>query len=252
MKYASEAGHWYTREGEPAYTYETGCGETKKTTLREARKRDLVPSVTSVLNIADKPALTHWKILQAINAALTVRRSDFNSDEAHLKAVFAESKRVGKEAAQRGTNIHGLLEDGFNGGWMGSLYLTVRSELNDLFPDAEWSPEKSFCSDLGYGGKIDLCSTGGVFVDFKTKDGLADKDVSKLVYDEHGMQLSAYAEGMNVSNPERVSIFIDRDDTSIVKFHVWDHESHARHLAMFKALLSYWQLSKNYNTSIGE
>ena len=84
-------------------------------------------------------------------------------------------------------------------------------------------------------------------MDFKTKDNLAEKTISSLVYDEHGMQLSAYANGMNFLNPERLSIFIDRDDHSVVKFHLWDKESHSRHLEMFEALLKYWQLSKNYN-----
>lgn len=247
MKYTAEAGHWYTRAGEPAYTYENDSGETKKTTLRQARKLDLVPSVTSILGIADKPALTHWKILQAIQATKDIRRSDYEDEGSHLKAVLRESKRVGREAAERGTEIHGMIEKGFKGGFEGPAYLAVRSVLDVVFPDESWQAEESFCSKSGYGGKIDLCSSAGVFVDFKTKDNLAEKTISSLVYDEHGMQLSAYANGMNFLNPERLSIFIDRDDHSVVKFHLWDKESHSRHLEMFEALLKYWQLSKNYN-----
>ena len=252
MKYVAESGHWYTRSGAPAYTYETGCGKTKNTTLREARKLDLVPSVTSILGIADKPALTHWKILQAIDATFTVRRSEYEDDASHLKAVLRESKRVGREAAERGTEIHGMVESGFKGRSSTPAYTAVKEILDALHPNAVWRAEDSFSSRLGYGGKIDLCSLSGVFVDFKTKDNLADKEVSKLVYDEHGMQLSAYAEGMRFHNPERISIFIDRDDPTIVKHHVWDRDSHQRHLAMFKALLTYWQLAKNYTTKTGE
>ena len=95
---------------------------------------------------------------------------------------------------------------------------------------------------------MDLRSKSGVFVDFKTKDGLTeDSDGSKLVYDEHGMQLSAYAAGVNFLNPERISIFIDRKDPTIVCGYVWPEDSHVRHLAMFKQLLSYWKLVKKYN-----
>jgi len=252
MKYTAEAGHWYTRSGEPAYTYETGCGETKKTTLREARKLNLVPSVTSILGIADKPALTHWKILQTIQATKDVRRSDYEDEGSHLKAVLRESKRVGREAAERGTEIHAMIEKGFRGGLKGPAYTAVREILDMLHPNDTWRAEDSFCSRLGYGGKVDLSSLSGVFVDFKTKDNLADKEVSKLVYDEHGMQLSAYAEGMRFYNPERISIFIDRDDPTVVKHYVWDRDSHERHLAMFKALLTYWQLAKNHTTETGE
>lgn len=252
MKFTAESGHWYTRSGEPAYTYENAVGDRKKTTLRQAKKYDLVPSVTSILGIADKPALTHWKILQAIDATFTVRRSDYEDDESHLKAVLNESRRVGREAAWRGTEIHAMVEKGFRDGLKSPAYTAVREVLDKLHPNAVWRAEDSFCSRLGYGGKVDLCSLSGVLVDFKTKDNLADKEVSKLVYDEHGMQLSAYAEGMRFHNPERISIFIDRDDPTIVKYYYWDRDSHQRHLAMFKALLTYWQLAKNYTTETGE
>ena len=110
--------------------------------------------------------------------------------------------------------------------------------------------EDSFCADSGYGGKIDLYSKSGIFVDFKTKDNLKGKDPAKLVYDEHGMQLSAYAQGCNIDNPQRVSIFVDRADTGIILYHIWDEESHARHLGMFNAILEYWKLVKNYDSSI--
>ena len=66
------------------------------------------------------------------------------------------------------------------------------------------------------------------------------------MYDEHGMQLSAYAQGMGIDIPERISIFVDRADTSIVLFHVWDTESHEKHKEMFNSILRYWQLVKNY------
>ena len=68
MKYTAESGHWYTRDGEPAYTYLNRDGVEKNTTLRQARERNLVPSVTTILNIADKPGLNHWKALQTIQA----------------------------------------------------------------------------------------------------------------------------------------------------------------------------------------
>jgi len=87
-----------------------------------------------------------------------------------------------------------------------------------------------------------------VVVDFKTKDNLKDKDPARLIYDEYGMQLSAYAYGLNMDNPERVSIFIDREDNTAV-YHKWD-DSHDKHLEMFLSLLTYWQLSKGYKPEI--
>ena len=76
-----------------------------------------------------------------------------------------------------------------------------------------------------------MYSKSGIFIDFKTKDNLErQEDPAKLVYDEHGMQLSAYAQGCNFDDVERVSIFVDRKNTDTVLYHVWDKESHFKHL----------------------
>ena len=117
---------------------------------------------------------------------------------------------------------------------------------DNKFPNEEWIAEDSFCSDLGYGGKIDLYSKSGIFVDFKTKDNLEGKDPDRLVYDEHGMQLSAYAQGCEFKNPTRVSIFVDRANTELIACHVWNKETHEKHKEMFNSILKYWQLVKNY------
>jgi len=94
-----------------------------------------------------------------------------------------------------------------------------------------------------------LYSKSGIFVDFKTKDNLKGKDPAKLVFDEHGMQLSAYAQGCGFDDVERVSIFVDRKDTGLILPFVWDRESQSKHLGMFNAMLTYWKLVKNYDSS---
>ncbi len=119
--------------------------------------------------------------------------------------------------------------------------------MDALFPGESWIAEDSFSCLDGYGGKIDLYSKSGIFVDFKTKELKADDIAEKLVYDEHGMQLSAYANGKGFMNPERVSVFIDRTDPTKVLAHKWDSASHGKHIGMFCALLNYWQLLKGYH-----
>ena len=95
-----------------------------------------------------------------------------------------------------------------------------------------------------------MYSKSGIFIDFKTKDNLKGKDSSRLVYDEHGMQLSAYSQGCNIEDPERISIFVDRADTELVLTHVWDKETHYKHKEMFNSLLNYWKLVKNYDSTV--
>ena len=193
----------------------------------------------------------HWYDYedQGISAALTLERLEDENDYQFLSRVKADSKEQGMKAAEIGTIIHAQIEQGFQGKRETKPYLAVKKLLDELYPNETWVAEGSFCHTLGYGGKIDLYSESGIFIDFKTKDNLEGKKASSLVYDEHGMQLSSYALGIGVVKPERMSIFIDRSNTELIVSHRWDPDTHARHLAMFNSLLTYWKLLKNYDPS---
>jgi len=244
--YKSEAGHWYDHEGKPMYTIVGVNGKERNTTLRDAKKEGFVPSVTTIIGIAAKPSLENWKITQALEASLTVDQNDLE----YINKCKYAGREVGMNAAKQGTKIHAMIEKGFLGGAKTKPYKIIKSWLDEQFPNHNnWIAEDSFCANEGYGGKIDLYSDN-VFIDFKTKDNLEGKDPAKLVYDEHGMQLSAYGQGMGIDYPTRVSIFIDRKDTSIILFHVWDLDSHNKHKEMFNSLLNYWKLVKNYDSTV--
>ena len=245
-KFKSESGHWYTQEGEPMYTIVGANGKERNTTLRDARKEQLVPSVTTILSMIAKPQLENWKINQALNSALTLEKDSLETIEEFAYRCKQDSKRIGQEAAKKGTKIHAMIERGFLGEGTSKTYKIIQAWLDKNFPNEEWIAEDSFCADLGYGGKIDLYSKSGIFVDFKTKDNLKGKDPAKLVYDEHGMQLSAYAQGCGYDDVERVSIFVDREDTELIACHIWDKESQDKHKEMFNSILNYWKLVKDY------
>ena len=251
-KFKSESGHWYTKDGEPMYTIVGANGVERNTTLRDARSLGLVPSVTTVIGLVAKPFLENWKIDQALKSAIYLEKEDDESDEDFFYRCKQDSKKVGVEAAEQGTKIHALIEKGFLGKSKNKTYKVIKEFLDETFPDEEWLAEDSFCAESGYGGKIDLYSNSGIFVDFKTKVNIKGKNPARLTYDDHGMQLSAYAQGCgfdSIINVERVSIFVDREDPAFISCHIWDKESHAKHLAMFNSILTYWKLVKNYDPS---
>ena len=248
-EHLSGAGHWYDYKGDAQYTIIGKNGKERPTTLRDARKLFYVPSVTGIIGVAAKPGLENWKIDQGISAALTLERLANENDYEFLARVKSDSKEQGMKAAEIGTIIHAQIEQGFQGKRETKPYLAVRKLLDELYPDETWIAEGSFCHTLGYGGKIDLYSESGIFIDFKTKDNLEGKKASSLVYDEHGMQLSSYALGIGIVHPTRVSIIIDRSNTELIVSHIWHPGTHARHLAMFNSLLTYWKLLKNYDPS---
>ena len=245
-----ESTHWYDCDGNPRYTIIGKNGKERNTTLRDAREHGYVPSVTSVMGLAAKPGLENWKIDQALMAALTLPREEGESLDDFMKRAKADARQQGLEAAKKGTEIHAYIESGFSQAVESRPYRAVKEALDGLTGlEDGWVAEDSFAHPFGFGGKIDLYHPDGWVVDFKTKDNLEGKDPAKLIYDEHGMQLAAYACGLNFDTPKRVSVFVDRENPEIVLVHLWDEDTFEKHLKMFLSLLQYWQLSKNYDGS---
>jgi hypothetical protein len=203
-----ESGHWYTKDGSPAYTTVGKTGE-RPTTLRDARKLGLLPSVTTINGMLSKAGLDTWKQQQVLLAALTLPRQDGEAEQEWLARVMQDSKATGREAAERGTAIHAVIEGYFEQVYMPEkpAYLdAIDKALKDAFGEQLWLSEKSFGHPLGFGGKCDLMASSGFVVDFKTKE----TDLDKVdVYFEHEMQLAAYREGLGVPTARCAIVFVN-------------------------------------------
>jgi len=215
VKENEQSGHWYKPNGEPAYTVEGANGKIRNTTVRDARKDGLLPSVTTIIGCAAKPALDVWKQQQAILAALTLPRNDNETEEEWLSRVVADSKETAKKAAERGTQVHGIIEAFYENVYMPELPAYVRvveSTINEHFGPQLWVAEKSFAHG-GYGGKCDLISrphvhprSEGFVIDFKT----TEKDVDKLDYFfDHQMQLGAYRHGFEMPKARCAIVYVN-------------------------------------------
>jgi hypothetical protein len=210
----TENGHWYTKDGTPAYTTIGKTGE-RATTLRDARKLGLLPSVTTINGMLSKAGLDTWKQQQVLLAALTLPRQPDEPEADWLARVMQDSKATGREAAERGTAIHAVIEAYFDQVYMPEKppYLdAIDSTLKSAFGEQLWLSERAFGHHLGYGGKCDLMAKpvngegGGFIVDFKTKDTNLDK---VDVYFEHEMQLAAYREGLGVPTARCAIVFVN-------------------------------------------
>lgn len=243
------ATHWYDQDGKPKYRIIGKNGNERDTNLRDAREHNFVPSVTTIMDMSHKAALENWKIDNALSTCISLARWKGETDSAFAQRAKQEARSKSMEMATIGTMIHNDIECGFKSEPMGEFaeaFHSVMKLLNEHYPDEAWIAEDSFCAKEGYGGKIDLRSLSGIFIDFKTKEDIAEKEAKKMVFDEHGMQLSAYGHGLGHEVPVRASIFIDRNDCKVAKIHIWDLESHQRHLRMFILLLKFWQEKKKY------
>lgn len=251
-QWADSAGHWYTRTGGPAYRVIGKNGKERATTIRDARELGLVPSVTTILALEAKPALTNWLVTQGMLACLTLPRLDGEDDQTFMARAIQDSRAQSRKAAERGTYMHGLLEEAVRVRRIPvratredeTYIVPVLAHLDERFTGYTWSAERSFATE-DYGGKIDLSGIGekSAVIDYKFKD-FNDPD-KRLAYDEHASQLAAYSHGLGYNHHCRhVNLFISSTVPGLIVHHEWDDQSIRRAMDAFNALLSLWKARK--------
>jgi len=233
----SDSGHWYAQDGSPAYRIKGKNGVERNTTLRDARERNLAPSVTTILGIIAKPGLNNWLQQQVLLAALTLPRVDGESEENWLQRVMSDARSTGREAADRGTRMHGELEKYFDHGSHDAPYYchTVEKALDSHFGEhVLWESERSFAWG-GFGGKVDL-SAPNIVVDFKSKEG----DLSKVTaYHEQILQLAAYREGLGMPAARCANVYFnEQGDVKLIEH---SENDLAEAYECFQYLLSYYR-----------
>jgi hypothetical protein len=228
--FASEAGHWYAQDGTPAYEVLGKDGSPRKTTLRDARKLDLVPSVTTIIRCAAAPGLEKWKRDNPDWEKLSGDARDIGSTihgciECHFSGEY------NKHAETYHAHVMGALDR--LGGWCG---------LDNLLP------EKSFAHPLGFGGKCDIHKKvlpfPGFVADFKTKD--FGEEWQPATYENHSMQLAAYREGFGMPNARGAIIFVSTQVPGLSRLVEVSQYDLGLGWRMFRGQLDYWQAKNDF------
>lgn len=244
-----ENGHWYTKSGEPAYTVESKDG-LRATTLRDARKLDLVPSVTTIIGQLSKPSLDAWKQQQVLLAALTLPKLPDEPEADWLSRVMKDSRETAFKAADRGNQIHAVIQSFYENvlaDWP-PYVRNVETTINEYFGNQLWVSEQSFAHADGFGGRVDLSSRAdvvrgwdGAVIDFKTKDTPLDK---VDVFFEHTMQLAAYRQGLGMPNARCAIVFVNGTTNETKLIEVEEEE-------LDKGWACYWHLLRLYYLKSG-
>jgi hypothetical protein len=246
----SESGHWYAADGSPAYRIIGKNGKERNTTVRDARERNLVPSVTTVLGLVAKPGLNTWLQQQVLLAALTLPRIPLEAEDDYINRIMSDSKEQGKAAADAGTDIHASIQGFYEGEVVHRHEAHVKgtvAALDAVYGQQGWIAERAFGHSHGFGGKCDLhCTAGdGIVVDVKTKEFTDPNKVD--AYDDHLMQLAAYRVGLGVPKARCANAFVSRSVPGLVVIKEWEEADLQRGWEMFCHLLSFWTLKHKFN-----
>ena len=240
-------GHWYTSTGLSAHG----------ATLREARKENLFPSVTTVLGIKSKPGLDAWKRNEAILSALTLPQNTGESAEDFAVRVAIDMDSTASRASSIGTSIHDWAENYCNKtpispptGYEQVCYKLQCWIDENLSDDGE--SEKSMVSAIGYAGRIDwigTCKKTGLpmIVDFKTQNIKTGR--KPTFYPEWCYQLTAYSNGEMPVKLVNVAISSNVENPVIAEKE-WCAEEKANGWEIFKHCLKIWQLERGYTARL--
>ena len=252
--FSPDSAHWYRRNGVPMHSVPSLKGEPRPTTLRDARKLDLVPSVTNILGVIAKPELTAWLQEQAVLAALTLPRIEGESEDVFAKRVVTDSLTTRDGAADFGTAFH-----------HGAERVAQTLEVDPQDPAASWLryyrdwyqakagvlrwTEKVLVhQNLGFAGTADLliehAEHGLTLVDLKTqgvKPGAKPSPYKSWCY-----QLAAYRRALG--QPVRcMNLIVNSRECSPPVEHLWSEDEMEKGWFAFEAAHRLWTIEKNYD-----
>lgn len=219
LKPRAESAHYYTKDGTPMHTVTAkSTGKPRNTTVRDAKKMDLVPSVTTILRggMPTPFGLQQWKLQGLLEHALTTERKTDESDDEYVRRIQADWEQAKSEAPDLGSEVHAILE----------AYYSRRSETREEWPDPTHTSLEAYqlaenaiesmrssiyrvkATELtvvgqGYAGTIDLVYEDVIgntwIVDFKTQ---RPKNGKVKTRDEWVYQLAAYDQAWMRHHPQ--------------------------------------------------
>ena len=254
----SKSQHWYDRYGKAVFEVPKAKGEgMRATTIADARKLNLYPSVTTVLSVLAKPSLDDWKLTQVAERAYSNPPQD-NEDAATYsrRIINGAFEQVG-EAADLGTRIHAAIEAHFKGEPVeDEMQVYVRPVIGAL----ERTGIKLVAHELrlvnhdeGYAGTTDavmvLNGQQGIldFKSRKTKSGQLCEP-----WETEPMQIAAYTKakfGADHYMTVGANVYISTTEPGRVEIVSYDDGQLHKAWYAFQAANSLWQYLRKYRPS---
>lgn len=274
MSNNTDGGHWYDQNGIPCHRQPTKAGSknpTRPTTIRDARKFGLYPSVTTVMGVLSKPQLDRWKAQQITKAAYVQRPNDGELLSAYHDRIMTTAFLKVQQAADAGTLIHNAAE-------LAMQHLEYDDQVPVFLPELNQSyPLKTFIDPIrvfidqneiettghelrlvnkieGYAGMTDVAmrsKKGFGILDYKTRKTKPGYPCAP--WDGQAMQIASYhvAHYHSVPNADSSAIgcnlFVSTTEPGRVEASWYNGEQLAQEWNAFKSCCTIWRHFNNYD-----
>lgn len=258
------AGHYYYPNGKPCYEVENKSkpGEMRPTTLRDAKKYKLRPSVTTITKMLAKGNLERYHVSEAVKAVLANPQESWEDEPTYINRIDHLRKQDSQDAADLGTAIHKCIEQYHDTG--AYLLKGWGDKIEPVLPDIMegylvWAEEnvrevleseRTFACKEGYGGKTDMLFKTrkfgrDVLADFKGRRTKPNQRV--VAYPEMGMQLAAYANGLGILGKVKLwNVIISTTEPGRIEIIDWT-ETGQEEFEAFLNLFEVWKHVKKYD-----
>lgn len=237
----------------------------RDTTLADAKKLGLLPSVSAYVRMLAAPKLVNWQIEEAVKAAAAAPIQPGENPEEYVKAIREKAQQQVEDAKDLGTRIHKALEDFFTLGKapQDDLAQYVEPAL-DAVAALHITPIKAEAvlvnPAYGYAGTTDL-----IFEDTHNRIGILDYKSKKtkkgekvFKSHEHRMQLAAYwiahwGPAYEMAFPPHAlcyNVYVSTTEPGRIDVVAYDDNDLRPAWKGFKACLELYRYTKGYDASV--
>jgi hypothetical protein len=195
--------HYYDIDGNPRHTMpnKSKPGQTRATTLADAKKHKLFPSVSAYLKMKAEAGLDNWRMDQVIRACYNCNIVDHMGLETYASHVKENAFAQVGDAADLGTKIHAALERYYTSEelpeddeQLRAMVLRTTDRVRGLGIKVLHAEKVLVNAKHGYAGTTDIIFCDGFggagILDFKSKKTKPGQKAFSP--DSHAMQIAAY------------------------------------------------------------
>ena len=257
-----ESAHFYTQDGKPEYTQVTATGANKgkerPTTLRDARKKNLLPSITTIHKVKAEPMITRYRERHLMKACYEMRPFSEESIDADFDRALSRAREDSLEAARAGSGYRQQIENILNGKpWdkNDQKMCIVNDWLEEVIDEVYWTEMTCVDLEMGVAGQADafvLMQGKKTLLDWKTR---RFKPIKKEPlwecnwYKSDCRQLSFYGNCGERETEEKIrvaNVGINTRADSPVSLKVWTREERKWALEVVRCVNVLWQHENNY------